>query len=170
MNAPVTIKNCVNRLDSFSPWAFTGSMYAIRWAMILPIGYALGTLGVSGGKAVFEGSPFVLLFGFIFLAPAMETLLECAMPYWLLSRAGRIRKDKRPWLFVVVSATLMTLLHISAWPSAIIPSLITGSFLAYTYGHFVPVGLGQAWLHTWVFHAGINIVGWSLLMAARASV
>ena len=163
MNTRLETHSLLNRLDGLSPWAFTGSLYLARWVIIVPIGYALGQLGVSDSKPAFDGSALVLLFGFIFLGPLLETVLECAVPYWLMLKVRKIRAGRRPWGFVVVSATIMALLHIGAWPSAILPSLVTGGFLAYTYGHFAVRGAGPAILHTWVFHAAINIVGWLLI-------
>ena len=90
----------------------------------------------------------------------LETLLECAAPYWLMRKARAIPVGKRPWGFVAISALVMAMMHLGAWPTAILPSLVTGSFLAYTYGHFAPRGFGLAVLHTWAFHAAINAIGW----------
>ena len=153
----------LDRLDALPPWGFTGSLYLVRWGIVVPIGYALGLLGAPGSRAAFDGSPMVLLFGFIFLAPLLETLVECVVPYWLMLKMGATEVSKRAWGFVAVSALIMALLHMGAWPSAILPSLVTGGFLAYTYSHFAVSGTGTALLHTWVFHAGINLVGWLLI-------
>jgi len=165
MNWRIEANDVLSRVDGLSPWIFTGCLYLVRWIVVVPIGYAVCQLGGSNNAATFTGSPMSLLLGFIFLAPLSETLIECAVPYWLMSKAGRNRLGERPWAFVVVSALLMALLHVGAWPSAILPSLVTGSFLAYTYGHFATSGTGWAILHTCVFHAGINMVGWLLLVA-----
>ncbi len=155
----------LDRLDGLSPWAFTGSLYLVRWVIVLPIGYALGLSGAAGSRAAFDGSPIVLLFGFILLAPLLETLVECAVPYWLMRKMRATGVGKRAWGFVAASALIMALLHMGAWPSAILPSVVTGSFLAYTYSHFVACGTGTALLHTCVFHAAINLVGWLLIFA-----
>jgi hypothetical protein len=47
-----------------------------------------------------------------------------------------------------------------------LPSLVTGGFLGYTYAHFAPAGFTQAFLHTSAFHAGINLVGFILIALA----
>jgi hypothetical protein len=47
---------------------------------------------------------------------------------------------------------------------AILPSLITGAFLAYCYAHFAEKGVGQAILATIGFHGAINIVGWTMII------
>ncbi len=166
MNTSPRIAGFGERLDHLSPWAFTGSLYLLRWVVILPVSYAVAAVGVPGGKANFKGAALTLLTGFIFIAPIMETLVECTLPYWLLGRLGWSPGNRRPWLFVILSAWIMAVLHLSAWPAALFPSLITGGFLAYTYGHFAPLNQAQAFLHTWAFHAGINIVGWTMLMLA----
>lgn len=110
-----------------------------------------------------SGSPLVLLLGFLVIAPVLETLVECLLPYAIMNRLGRIPSGRRAWGFIGVSAVLMALWHLSAWPAAIVPSLITGAFLAYTFAHFAPESRSRAFLHTWAFHAGINLVGWTLL-------
>jgi hypothetical protein len=165
MNAHLRTNSILDRLDRLSPWAFTGSLYLARWVIIIPISYALQELGVVSGKMTFDGSAIMLFFGFIFLSPLVETVLECLAPYWLLRKAQRIPAGKRPWAFIAVSAGIMALMHLSAWPSAILPSLVTGGFLAYTYSHFALCGAGPAMLHTCVFHAAINIIGWLLIFA-----
>ena len=162
MSAGRETNSTLDWLDSLSPWAFTGLLYLARWVAILPIGYALGQMGASD-KMSFDGSASVLFFGFIFLGPVIETVIECVIPYWLMRKMRGIAAGRRSWGFVVVSAGIMTLLHVGAWPSAVLPSLVTGGFLAYTYAHFAASRVGMAMLHTWAFHASINIVGWVLL-------
>ena len=154
----------MDRLDALSPWPFTGTLYLARWAIVAPVGCVLGRLGVPNRGAEFGGSPLGLLFSFVVLAPLLETLVECAIPYWLMNRTTATTVGKRAWAPVAVSALIMALLHMGAWPSAIPPSLVTGSLLAYTYGHFVPRGTGPALLHTCVFHAAINLGGWFLVV------
>jgi hypothetical protein len=166
MDVRLETYNILNRLDGLSPWAFTGSLYLARWIIIIPIGYALGQLGVSESTITFDASAIVLFFGFIFLAPLLETVLECVVPYWLMLKLRRIPAGKRPWGFVAISGMIMTLVHIGAWPAALLPSFVTGAFLAYTYGHFAVRRLGSAILHTWAFHAAINIVGWILVVGS----
>jgi hypothetical protein len=160
-------RRALDRLDSLSPWAFTGSLYLARWLIILPVAFAGQWLGAAKGGARFDAPVMTLLFGFLVLAPLFETVLECAAPYWLMRKAGLVAAGRRPWGFVVVSALLMALLHLDAWPAALLPSLVTGGFLAYTYGHFAPQGGGTALGHTAVFHAGINIIGWLLIVFSR---
>jgi hypothetical protein len=94
------------------------------------------------------------------LAPVLETLTECLLPYWIMRKLNLIPAAGRAWGFVAVSAILMALLHFTAWPAALLPSLITGAFLGYTFAHFAPNNFGQAFLHTALFHAAINLVGW----------
>jgi len=164
MNARLAMNNTLERLDRLSPWAFTGTLYLARWAIVIPLGGILGLLGATGDKATSSASADVLLFGWVFLSPLLETVLECSIPYWLMAKTGRVQVGKRPWGFAAVSAAIMALLHLGAWPAAILPSLATGGFLAYTYGHFAVRGFRPALLHTWSFHAAINIVGWLLFV------
>jgi hypothetical protein len=165
MNARLAMNNTLYWLDRLSPWAFTGTLYLARWAIIIPIGLILRLLGTTGGNVTSKASAAVLLFGWIFLSPLLETAIECAIPYWLMLKARGVPDGKRPWGFVAVSAAIMVLLHMEAWPAAILPSLLTGGFLGYTYGHFAIDGLNRAVLHTWSFHAAINIVGWVFVVA-----
>jgi hypothetical protein len=67
----------------------------------------------------------------------------------------------------VVSALLVALMHLGAWPAAFLPSFITGGFLAYTYGHLAPNGFGTALLHTCAFHAAIKMVGWAQIVLSK---
>jgi hypothetical protein len=50
--------------------------------------------------------------------------------------------------------------------AAILPSLITGLFLAYCYAHFANRNFGSALLYTTAFHAAINVIGWSMIVFA----
>jgi hypothetical protein len=158
------MNNILDRLDRLSPWAFTGSLYLARWAVIIPISWASRLFGGTSGNVTANASAGVLLFGWIFLSPLLETVIECAIPYWLMRKARKVSAVNRPWGFVAVSAVIMALLHMAGWPVAILPALATGGFLAYTYGHFAVHGLGSAVLHTSLFHAAINIVGWVLVI------
>jgi len=47
---------------------------------------------------------------------------------------------------------------------AVLPSLITGAFLAYCYAHFARRNAWQAVLATTIFHGAINIVGWIMIL------
>ncbi len=161
------LNRLLDRLDRLTPWAFTGSLYGLRWVVVLPVTWAVDLFDPTGGRASFEGPAIGLLLGFLFLAPILETLAECLAPYWIMRKMGRIPSVQRPWGFVAVSAGLMALWHVDYWPAAFLPSTITGAFLAYTFAHFAPGSPGKAFLHTWVFHAGINLVGWLLIVSSR---
>jgi hypothetical protein len=153
-----TQQTALDRLDGMPPWGFTGTLYCVRWLIVLPIAFVIGRLFPSR-EDTFQVSMEAIILGAILLAPVLETLLECSAPYWIMRKLGCIPTDKRPWGFITVSGVLMMLLHAGAWPAAILPSFVTGGFLAYTYGHFAPVGFRKAFVHTSVFHACINIVG-----------
>ncbi len=116
-------------------------------------------------QAAFQGIEVNVLGG-LFIAPVLETLLECAAPYWIMRKLGYIPTGRRAWGFIAIGGVLMLLLHSGAWPAAVLPSFVTGGFLAYAYGHFAPVGFAQAFVHTSVFHAGINLVGCVLIAIA----
>jgi hypothetical protein len=77
-------------------------------------------MAASNGGARFDGPPIVLLFGFIVLAPLLETLDECVVPYWLLMMIRPSRASTRARGLVAVSGLIMALLHLGAWPSAIL--------------------------------------------------
>lgn len=164
MNTSHKTESILNRLDLLSPWTFTGILYIVRWIVIIPSNYIFPLFMTSSGVVEFNTSAVVLLVGFIFISPFCETMIECTLPYLVMRMCNKIPLGKRPWSFVGISAGIMALLHINAWPLAIIPSLITGTFLAYTYGHFAPRSFGHALLHTSVFHAAINIIGWLMIV------
>ena len=166
MNTRLDMGKVLDRLDRLSPWAFTGILYILRWMVIIPLAFVLTLFTTSSQAVEFQGAPLGLFIGFIFLAPLGETLIECALPYWVMLKFNKIPLGKRPWLFVAISAGIMALLHIEAWPLALPPSLMTGAFLAYTYAHFAPRGFGRALLHTSLFHAAINIIGWFLIVGS----
>ena len=65
-----------DRLDALPPWRFTGALYLARWGVILPVAFALNGLGVRGGGGNFNASALVLLFGFLVLAPVLESFLQ----------------------------------------------------------------------------------------------
>jgi hypothetical protein len=165
MNIQHKTENILNRLDILSPWAFTGVLYIMRWIVIIPLSFILAQLSTSPQPVEFNGSRLGLFIGFIIISPFFETLIECALPYGVMRMFNIIPHGKRPWTFVCISAGMMALLHFFAWPLAIMPSLATGAFLAYIYGHFAPHSFGYALLHTSVFHAAINIIGWLMIVA-----
>jgi hypothetical protein len=157
-------QSALGRLDGMSPWGFTGTLYCVRWFIILPIAFMVDLIFPSS-KATLQGAQVNILGGLL-IAPVLETLLECAAPYWFMRKLGYIPTNKRAWVFVSVSGLLMALLHAGAWPAAILPSFMTGGFLAYTYAHFAPMGFAQAFTHTSAFHAAINIIGCILIAIA----
>jgi hypothetical protein len=149
------------RINALPDWQFTGTLYLLRWAVLLPLTLALWPFSSRGDAFHGEGDPSGYLIPFLIVAPTLETLIECSLPYWVMHRLlGWNRRT--PWPFVVVSAMLMVLLH-PLTPIVITFAFVTGSFLAYVYAHFAPQSHVQAFLHTAVFHAGINIIGWTMM-------
>lgn len=160
-------------LDSKAPWQFVGILYIVRWCLIVP--YMIAAIFLFTDAHISKASlpeelsgmnPFLLFANLVIIAPLLETLLECSLPFFILSLIYR-KKEKlpsRPWLFVIISAMLMVLLH--PMLAAIVPSLVTGLFLAYCYAHFAARNFGSALLYTTAFHAAINVVGWSMIVFA----
>ena len=111
-----------------------------------------------------QASPIGLFLALVLITPLFETLVECTVPYWIISRIRdyRTRRPKRCWGFVAVSACVMTVFH--PMLAALLPALVTGVFLAYCYAHFAPNGIWKAILATTVFHGAINMVGWTMLV------
>lgn len=151
----------LERVDQLPPWQFTATLWVTRWPIVLPAAWLSSVLFPSSSSDVQLNG--VTAFGALVIAPVLETAIECALPYWAMNKLGAIKSSQRPWGFIAVSAALMALLHLAAWPAAILPSLITGAFLAYVYAHFAPTNLRQAFLHTVIFHAAINVVGLTLM-------
>jgi hypothetical protein len=158
--------NCTSSVlawvNGLADWRFTGFLYLLRWAIILPLSLALRPL--ISPEATFQGGgdPWGYLIPFLIVAPTLETLIECTLPYWVLHRVFRWKR-RTPWPFVVVSALAMVVLH-PLLPVVIVMAFVTGSFLAYVYAHFAQQSHAKAFLHTAVFHAAINLVGWTILM------
>jgi hypothetical protein len=150
-----------NRLNALRDWQFTLVLYLLRWAIILPLGFFLTPLGTSADTFQSTGDPWGYLLPFLVVAPTLETLIECTLPYAAMYRLLKLRR-RSPWPFVVVSATAMVLLH-PLKPLVIVFAFITGSFLAFVYQHFAPRSHLTAFFHTAIFHAGINIVGWTAI-------
>jgi len=156
-------------LDSRKGWQFVVILYLARWLalapfMILMLFLDLGELAASEMETLLQMHPALLLVFIVVVSPLLETLIECTLPYFVLSRL-RPRRHKMParqWDFVIVSALLMVLFHPT--PAALVPSFITGAFLAYCYAHFARHNAAKAILATMVFHGAINIVGWGMLM------
>jgi len=156
---PATRQPLLDRLDQFPPARFVAVLYLLRWCALVPVMIAQTFLGGQSTMR-FNGDPLLLLVGFLFIAPVLETLVECALPWFILSRFTN-PMPARPWLFITISAIIMALLHPEL--AAVIPALVTGAFLAYCYAHFAPRAFSRALLWTWLFHASINLVGWLLL-------
>lgn len=163
--------NLLDWLDRRKAWQFLAILYMARWVALAPI-LALTPFLFTRGRVSAatvpeqwsEFTPLGLLLGVVIVPPLLETLLECSLPYWIVSwaRDYRRRRPKRCWGFVAISACLMGVLH--PIPGAIIPALVTGVFLAYCYVRFAATSIWQAILATWAFHAAINLVGWTLLV------
>ena len=156
-------------LDGRPSWLFVCVLYLARWVLLAPYlvaaEYLFSNAEASGAQMskLSEISPIVLFAMIVILSPLVETLLECSLPYFVLSflRRKRGKLPARPWLFVMISALVMASMHPVL--SAVVPSLVTGAFLAYCYGHFAVRGTGRAIVFTTIFHAGINIVGWTMI-------
>ncbi|MBC8327648.1 MAG: hypothetical protein H8E31_02770 [Planctomycetes bacterium] len=159
----------LDRLDRQPAWRFLAILYLARWALLLPLSWLIGLLAAGGAAAgapapapVFDSleQAAEAFLQWVVLWPVVETLFECTLAYELLRRLPRYAcgLPRRPWLFLVVSAALMAALHPVL--SALLPSLITGAFLAYTYSRFAPVGRVRAVLASAGFHGAINLVGW----------
>ncbi len=163
---PRMLKKWLDWLEGQRLPRFVLFLYLSRWAVIFPAALLNGWLfpGQVDTTVTDLGTlhPLVLFLAMVVVNPLFEMLIECALPYWVL---GRVRLPSgRPWLFIFVSASLMALLH--PLPAALIPSLVTGFFLAYTYGHCARQGILKAMLWTTLFHGGINLVGYVLLVLA----
>ncbi len=166
------INKWLDWVDSKSGLQFVGIIYIVRWCFIVPYMIASKFLftDVQISKASLselrEVNPIILFLAIVIISPLLETLLECSLPFFIISVIHR-KKGKlpsRPWLFIIISALLMVLSH--PMLAAVLPSLITGLFLAYCYAHFANRNFGSALLYTTVFHAAINIVGWSMIVFA----
>lgn len=165
----------LDRLDALPALRFTLVLYLLRWIALAPVMW-LGSLredaqstaevvAMLGQQGYFELAWQLLLY-----APLFETLVECLGPYFALRIALRRTAYagwRRPWPFVALSALIMVLLH-PLDPQVIAATAITGSFLAYTYGHFAPASHWHAFAWTSAFHAGINAVGFALIEWQRA--
>jgi hypothetical protein len=149
-------------LNGLPDWQFTATLYLLRWAIIWPLALVLSPLATSADEFHGEGDPWGYLIPFLVLAPTLETFIECAAPYWVMYRVLKWPR-RSPWPFVVVSGTVMVLFH-PLTPVVMAFAFVTGSFLAYVYVHFAPQSQIKAFLHTAVFHAAINVVGWTAIL------
>ncbi len=160
-------------LDSKSGWPFVAILYIARWLVLLPVSavthFALSDADLAAASIPDEwkdGTAIGLFVGLVVVPPLLETLLVCSLPYWIVSwvRGYRQRRPHRCWVFVAISACGMVALH--PIPAAVPATLVTGVFLAYCYAHFAATSTWKAIVATWVFHGGINLVGWTMLMIA----
>jgi hypothetical protein len=168
-----SVNNVLNWIDARPPWQFVTILYGARWVALVPVMVLEYFVFTQSQKAAAsmpdewsQGSPLGLFLGLVVIPPLLETLAVCTLPYWIISRVRdyRTSRPKRCWGFVGVSACAMAVLH--PMPAALLPALITGAFLAYCYAHFAPSGIWKAILATAVFHAAINMIGWTMLVLA----
>jgi Type II CAAX prenyl endopeptidase Rce1-like len=146
-----------------SGWALTAAIWILRWLVILPINWAHNRMGDDGAtKLTFSGNLFLLFLLLVLVAPLLETLIECSLPYGILSH---FMQPVPPLIFIIASSFCMTVLHLVS-PMAMIDALITGAFIAWVYALAVRRGHDQAILHAMTFHAAINLVGWLTLFFA----
>lgn len=160
-------------IDGRNPWQFIAILYAARWGALAPVMAfnhfvfsATEKSAASMPEELTQASPLGLFLILVIITPLFETLVECTVPYWIISRVRnyRMNRPNRCWGFVALSACVMAVLH--PMLAALLPALITGAFLAYCYAHFVPTGIWKAILATTVFHGAVNIVGWTMLVLA----
>jgi len=155
---PSRISLYLTWLNGLPEWRFSGTLYLLRWVVVLPMGVLLSPLATSADEFHAKGDPWRYLIPFLVAAPTLETLIECTLPNWLMYGALKMQRQTA-WPFVFVSAMVMVILH-PLTPAVIVFAFITGSFLAYVYAHFAPQSQFKAFLHTAMFHAAINVVGW----------
>ena len=160
-------------IDGRHPWQFVAILYAARWGVLAPVialSHFVFTQSQEAAASMPEewsrGSPVGLFIGLVVIPPLPETIVECSLPYWIISRIRdyRTTRPKRSWGFVAVSACVMAVLH--PLLAALLPALITGAFLAYCYAHFASISIWKAILATTIFHGAINMVGWTMLVLA----
>jgi hypothetical protein len=160
-------------IDGRNPWQFVAILYAARWGALAPVmafnHFVFSATQKSAAPVPEEwsqGSPVGLFMALVAIPPLVETIVECSLPYWIIShiRDYRTNRPKRCWGFVAVSACVMAVLH--PMVAAQLPALVTGAFLAYCYAHFAPISIWKAILATTVFHGAINMVGWTMLVLA----
>ncbi len=155
-------------LDHRTAWQFLGILYVLRWVALAPVilleQLIFTQTELSGARINTGGMDLLVLLPlWVVLDPVFETLLECTLPYWVVSRVRnyRLNRPKRCWGYVAIAALAMAVMHPIA---AVLPSLVTGAFLGYCYAHFAATSAWKAILTTAVFHGAINIVGWTLIV------
>jgi hypothetical protein len=168
---PVFRRSAVTRvldwLDARGPLQFFALLYIARWVVIVPMA-ALSHrfLDTSDQERVWEWltakDAAALAFHLLLRSPLIETLIECVLPYLIITRIQK-RWVRRPWGFIVASGFVMALMHpmLFALPFA----FVTGVFLAYCYAHFAIHSTWRAFAATAAFHAAINVVGLTMILA-----
>ena len=158
-------------LDRRNAWHFVGILYLARWVALAPIMVLIHFVFTEAQKSAAsmpeewsKGTPLGLFLVLVVIAPLLETVAECTLPYWIISRVRDYRRNrpKRCWGFVAISACMMAALH--PMLAGLLPALVTGAFLAYCYAHFASSSIWEAILATAVFHGAINTVGWTMLV------
>jgi hypothetical protein len=151
----------VTNLNPRWDWVLTGELWVGRWLIILPLNWLAPEKGQPVGVEAFTNinlfSLFVLL---VIAAPIIETLLECSLPYWILSRF--MRPVFAP-IFIIISAVMMAALHLVS-PMAVVNALITEAFIAGVYALAARRGQLDAFVHATTFHSAINLVGWAMIL------
>jgi hypothetical protein len=113
----------------------------------------IGTAAVPKDFVSSIHSPAFLAY-VLLVAPVTETLLECSLPHLIL----RARIHRHPWLFAIVSAVLMVVIHPIGLASVF--PLLTGLLLAYCYLLFLHRHPARvAFVVTASFHIAINLAG-----------
>lgn len=166
-----TIIKLLDWLDRRDSCHFIIMLYVFRWIVLIPIlvldAFLLNEAQSGAASMPNEWSeltPIGLFLGLVIVPPLLETIIECTIPFWIFARVRNYQQMRpvRCWGFITVSACIMAMLH--PMIAAIVPAFITGGFLAYCYAHFAPRSIWKAILATFVFHAAINMVGWSILV------
>jgi hypothetical protein len=160
MRPTIALRSALDWLDRQNGGVFWAVLYLARWPVIVPVVWLqvlLASLLMSGADKAVTLRPHVVM---LVLPPILETLIECTLPYWVLSGLKRLGAG-RPWGFILISGGVMALLH---WPFALPCGFVTGVFLAYCYAHFAPRSRWLAFGATALYHAAINAVGFVLLL------
>src|SRR6187549_1501475 len=87
------------RPDALADWQFTLVFYLLRWAIVLPLGWLLSPFSAPADRFQLSfPDPWSYLLPFLIVAPTLETLLECTLPYSLMYKL-RGRRPQSPWPF-----------------------------------------------------------------------
>ena len=164
INSTQVFQKWLDWIDEQNSWRFILILYLLRWLIIIPTAFINGWLFPNQGDNALQDfanlNVLRIFLAMLIFNPLIETIVECSLPYWIFHKLGFA--SKRPWLFIFVSATLMAVLHQTL--GTLLPSLITGVFLAYTYGHFSLQSQIKATALTLLFHSCINLVGFTAIV------